>query len=163
MGGGSGVVVEGAGRAAGGETCEEVAAALAQRPGVPVTLAGVPIETIDAAQPVIRRVPARIRELAPPDASAMSAAPFVWRDGRPDWGAMWTTFCDLALHGGPPQRGAEQALRVPGPGEATAGSTPETLAGPARGIQESTGLSAEPAGPGRRGGRCAGARRGAWP
>src|SRR5260370_5152874 len=160
MGGGSGVVVEGAGRAAGGETCEEVAAALAQRPGVPVTLAGVPIETIDAAQPVIRRVPARIRELAPPDASAMSAAPFVWRDGRPDWGAMWTTFCDLALHGGPPQRGAEQVLRVPGPG--TAGSTPETLAELARGIQETTGLSAEPAGPGLLAVRCESARMAAW-
>jgi sirohydrochlorin cobaltochelatase len=156
------LVVDAALPAAARETCEEVAAALAQRTGVPVTLASVPIETLDAAQPVIRRGPARIREMAPPDASAMAAAPFVWRDGRPDWGAMWTTFCDLALYGGPPQRGAEQALRAPGPGEAAAGSTPETLAELARGIQETTGLSAEPAGPGLLAVRCESARMAAW-
>ena len=98
------------------EICEEAAAALAQRTGIPVTLATVPIETLDAAQPLVRRGSARIRELAPPaspDAGAMAAAPFVWREGRPDWCAMWTTFCDLALHGGPPHRGPEQALRAP--------------------------------------------------
>ena len=81
---------------------------------MPVTLAAVPIETLDAVQPVIRRGPGQIRDVEPPAPDAMASAPFVWRrDGRPDWGAMWTTFCDLALHGGPPQRGALQALRGP--------------------------------------------------
>ena len=101
------LVVDAALSAAARETCAETAAALAQRTGVPVTLATVPIETLDQAQPLLRRSPARIRELSPPalDADAMASAPFLWREGRPDWGAMWTTFCELALHGGPPQRG----------------------------------------------------------
>jgi hypothetical protein len=142
------------------EICEEAAAALAQRTGIPVTLATVPIETLDAAQPLVRRGPARIRELAPPDAGAMAAAPFVWREGRPDWGAMWTTFCDLALHGGPPHRGPEQALRAPA-GTAS-DSSPEMLAELERGILETTGLEAAPAGPGLIAIRCESPRMAAW-
>lgn len=145
------------------EICEEAAAALAQRTGIPVTLATVPIETLDAAQPLVRRGSARIRELAPPaspDAGAMAAAPFVWREGRPDWGAMWTTFCDLALHGGPPHRGPEQALRAPaGP---ASDSSPEMLAELERGILETTGLEAAPAGPGLIAIRCESPRMAAW-
>jgi sirohydrochlorin cobaltochelatase len=78
----------------------------------------------------------------------MSSAPFVWRaDGRPAWGAMWTTFCELALHGGPPQRGPESALRpASGPG---ADSDRAMLAEMRRGIFETTGLYAESAEPGR--------------
>ena len=72
----------------------------------------------------------------------MAAAPFVWRaDGRPDWRAMWTSFCELALFGGPPHRGVEQALRgFRGDGEA---SDPEMVAEIRRGIRETTGLHAE--------------------
>lgn len=74
----------------------------------------------------------------------MAAAPFVWReDGRPDWGAMWTTFCDLALHGGPPHRGPDQALRG-----IDVGSEPTVLAELRRGIFETTGLVVEPGPPG---------------
>jgi sirohydrochlorin cobaltochelatase len=130
--------------------CEEAAAALAQRTGTPVTLVTAPIETLHAVQPVIRRSPSRIRELAPrePASGAMSSAPFVRRqDGRPDWGAMWTTFCELALFGGPPQRGPAQALHGPEGGRAAA-APPEVLAELERGIRETTGLDAEPAGPG---------------
>ena len=44
----------------------------------------------------------------------MSSAQFVYReDGSPDWGSMWTTFCDLALYGGPPHRGEANALTAP--------------------------------------------------
>jgi sirohydrochlorin cobaltochelatase len=85
---------------------------------------------------------------APPSDSAqpMSSAPFVWRDdGRPDWARMWTTFCELALYGGPPQRGPESALRAPGP---AAASDPEMLAEMRRGIWETTGQYAEPGPPG---------------
>jgi hypothetical protein len=75
----------------------------------------------------------------------MAAAPFVWRaDGRPDWGAMWTSFCELALFGGPPHRGPEQALRGADAGVPEA----EMLAEIQRGIWETTRLRAEPAGPG---------------
>jgi Ni2+-binding GTPase involved in maturation of urease and hydrogenase len=72
----------------------------------------------------------------------MSAAPFVWRsDGRPDWRVMWESFCDLALHGGPPHRGPEQALRAPDAlGEAP---DPDMVGEIRRGIWETTGLIAE--------------------
>ena len=159
------LVVDAALPAAARETCEEAAAALAQRAGIPVTVATVPIETLDLAQPLLRRSPARIRELTPPaspGADAMASAPFVWREGRPDWGAMWTTFCDLALHGGPPQRGADQALRAPGAGGPAGGSAPEILAELARGILETTGLVAEGAGPGLIAVRCESPRMAAW-
>jgi Ni2+-binding GTPase involved in maturation of urease and hydrogenase len=74
----------------------------------------------------------------------MAAAPFVWRaDGRPDWGVMWESFCDLALHGGPPHRGPEQALRRPAATGAAAASAPEIMAEIRRGIWETTGLFAE--------------------
>lgn len=147
--------------------CDDAAAALAQRAGMPVTLAAVPIETLDAVQPVLRRGPGQIRDLDPPAVaateSAMASAPFVWRrDGRPDWGAMWTTFCDLALHGGPPQRGARQALRGPAIGDRAATSAPEIAAELRRGIEETTGLATEPAGPGWIAITCASARMAAW-
>jgi sirohydrochlorin cobaltochelatase len=58
---------------------------------------------------------------------------------------MWTTFCELALYGGPPQRGADSALRAPAGRE---GSAREMLAEMRRGIWETTGLYAEPAAPG---------------
>src|SRR5438309_38449 len=51
---------------------------------------------------------------APVSAAPMAAATFVYRDdGRPDWGAMWGTFCELALYGGPPHRGEDSALAAP--------------------------------------------------
>jgi hypothetical protein len=146
--------------------CDDAAAALAQRAGMPVTLAAVPIETLDAVQPVLRRGPGQIRDVEAPDPDAMASAPFVLRrDGRPDWGAMWTTFCDLALHGGPPQRGALQALRGPGIGDRAAGSAPEISAELRRGIEETTGLATEPAGPTEAGWiaiTCASPRMAAW-
>ena len=82
------------------------------------------------------------------NSTPMSSAPFVWRaDGRPDWGRMWTTFCELALYGGPPQRGPESALRAPtGPAPDGDGAM---LAEMRRGIWETTGLYAESTAPGR--------------
>jgi sirohydrochlorin cobaltochelatase len=77
----------------------------------------------------------------------MSSAPFVWReDGRPDWGGMWTSFCELALFGGPPQRGPESALRAPA-GDVVH-SDREMLVEMRRGIWETTGLYAESTEPG---------------
>ena len=79
----------------------------------------------------------------------MAAAPFVWReDGRPDWRAMWTSFCELALFGGPPHRGADQALRGSEAAGADAASDPEMMAEIHRGIQETTGLNSETVAPG---------------
>jgi sirohydrochlorin cobaltochelatase len=73
----------------------------------------------------------------------MTSPPFLWRpDGRPDWGGMWTTFCELALYGGPPQRGPQSALRATA--ESAADSDGEMLAEMRRGIWETTGLYTEP-------------------
>ena len=157
------LIVDASVPAAARAACDDAAAALAQRAGMPVTLAAVPIETLDAVQPVIRRRPGQIKDVEPPAPDAMASAPFVWRrDGRPDWSAMWTTFCDLALHGGPPQRGALQGLRGPAPGARAAGSAPEIAAELRRGIEETTGLAAEPADPGWVAITCESARMAAW-
>jgi hypothetical protein len=161
------LIVDASVPAAARAACDDAAATLAQRAGMPVTLAAVPIETLDAVQPVVRRGPGQIRDLDPPLVSspgdAMASAPFVWRrDGRPDWGAMWTTFCDLALHGGPPQRGELQALRGPSTGDRDAMSAPEISAELRRGIEETTGLATEPAEPGWIAIACASARMAAW-
>ncbi len=157
------LIVDASVPAAARAACDDAAAALARRAGMPVTLAVVPIETLDAIQPVVRRGPAQVSELDPPARDAMASAPFVWRrDGRPDWSAMWTTFCDLALHGGPPQRGARQALRGPSVGDRAARSAPEISAELRRGIEETTGLAAEAAEPGWIAIPCASPRMAAW-
>jgi len=81
----------------------------------------------------------------PDRAAPMTSAPFVWRaDGRPDWGSMWTSFCDLALHGGPPHRGIEQALGETCAAGGDAASDPGMVAEMRRGIWETAGLFAEP-------------------
>jgi hypothetical protein len=80
-------------------------------------------------------------------AAPMSAAPFVYRDdGRPDWSAMWGTFCELALYGGPPHRGADEALEAPETDSDTM-IVNETIMELRRGIHETTGLYSEPAPP----------------
>jgi hypothetical protein len=133
------------------QACADLAASLARQAGMPVTVASVPLSRLDALRDSLSRdAEARRREYAPaapPDpAQPMSSAPFVWReDGRPDWGRMWTTFCELALYGGPPQRGPESALRAQA---GAADSDAEMLAEMRRGIWETTGLYAEPSAPG---------------
>jgi len=113
----------------------------------------------------LRGLSAERVEVIPPRGSApaapMSAAPFLWRpDGRPDWRAMWSSFCELALFGGPPHRGPESALvAVTDGGRAGNGSTVEEIR---RGIWETTGLYAEPAAPGWLAVTCDSPRMAAW-
>jgi hypothetical protein len=132
------------------QACAELAARLADQSGLPVTVATAPVARLDAIRDSIGRDDdARRREYAPVPrpAEAMSSAPFLWRDdGGPDWSGMWTTFCELALYGGPPQRGPESALRAPA--GRLASSDVEMLAEMRRGIWETTGLYAESAEPG---------------
>jgi sirohydrochlorin cobaltochelatase len=146
------------------QACADLAARLADQSGLPVTVATAPIARLDAIRDAIGRdADARRREYAPLArlAQAMSSAPFLWRDdGRPDWSGMWTTFCELALYGGPPQRGPDSALRAPA-GEA-AGSDGEMLAEMRRGIWETTGLYAESAEPGWLAVTCESPKMAAW-
>ena len=134
------------------QACADLAATLANQAGMPVTVAAVPVSRLDVLEDSLRRdAEAQRREYAPTarfdPAAPMTSAPFLWRpDGRPDWGGMWTTFCELALYGGPPQRGPESPLRAAT--RAAAGSDGEMLAEMRRGIRETTGLYAETAEPG---------------
>src|SRR5262249_46591181 len=132
------------------EVCAELAARLADQSGLPVTVATAPVSRLDAIRDSIGRDDdARRREYAPVPrpAEAMSSAPFLWRDdGRPGWGGLWAACCELAVFGGPPQRGPESALRAPA-GQ-LASSDVEMLVEMRRGIRETTGLYAESAEPG---------------
>lgn len=107
-----------------------------------------------------------VRLVAPPTskAASMSSAPFVYReDGRPDWGAMWQGFCELALYGGPPHRGEEDALGpVENPLEAPANPEIDAIAEIRRGIFETTGLFSEPAEPGWLAVTCRSKKMAAW-
>jgi len=101
----------------------------------------------------------------PVSAAPMGSAPFAWRDdGRPDWAAMWTSFCELALYGGPPHRGEANALRAAPDGDApvAVAEMPAALAEIRRGIWETTGLSAEPAEGGWMTITCQSAKMAAW-
>ena len=86
-----------------------------------------------------------IDEVAPAPQTTMSSADFVWlEDGRPDWGSMWQSFCELALFGGPPHRGEDSALRHVLDTRALAEDF-DPVGEIRRGIFETTGLYAEPA------------------
>ena len=65
------LVVDASVPAAAREACD-AAAALARRAGMPVTLAAVPIEALDAVHPVAPRPPGQIRELVPPGLSSLT-------------------------------------------------------------------------------------------
>ena len=99
------------------------------------------------------------RELDP--AAPMAAAPFVYlEDGRPDWGTMWQSFCELALYGGPPHRGADDP--VVEPTEDTIEASNDALEEIRRGVWETTGLVAEPSPPHWMVVRCESRRMAAW-
>jgi len=107
-----------------------------------------------------------LEEIAPrPAASSapMAAAEFIWRDdGRPDWGEMWTGFCELALYGGPPHRSDETALQAPSDAAVPVESGFDPIAEIRRGIWETTGLYAEPAEPGWIAVTCHSRKMAAW-
>lgn len=157
------LAVDDAASAAAREACQDLAGALADATGTPVALVPLPAPRLEALGLEVRTAPGH--QLVPPrpapSAAPMGSAPFVWRaDGRPDWGAMWTTFCDLALHGGPPHRGEDAALRASA--DAGAGLDPALMAELRRGIWETTGLYAEPGPPGWLAVTCASRTMAAW-
>lgn len=86
-----------------------------------------------------------IEYVKPVPPAPMTAAEFVYKDdGRPDWGEMWQTFCDLALYGGPPHRGEDSALVVPEVEYEAPTQVNDIVLEIKRGIWETTGLYAEP-------------------
>jgi hypothetical protein len=147
------------------EACADLAAGLADRLRMPVTLATIPACCLDALRPALTRArESRISEYRPaPPPRPMSAAPFLLRDdGRPDWGAMWGSFCELALYGGPPHRGRDNPLRAPEGADSAGASDQAMLDELRRGIWETTGLYAEAAGPGWLAVTCASRKMAAW-
>jgi hypothetical protein len=158
------LVVDAAMPAAVHDACADAAAALADRAGLAVTLASIPACCVDGLRPALTSADeSRTWEFTPaPAPEPMAAAPFVYRvDGRPDWGAMWQSFCELALYGGPPHRGPDSALRAPSADVATPGDA-EMTKEMQRGIWETTGLYAEPAAPGWLAVTCESRRMAAW-
>ena len=98
---------------------------------------------------------------APPNA-VMSSAPFVYtEDGRPDWGKMWESFCELALYGGPPHRGPKEALQAPANAPAAEANN-AIIEEIRRGIWETTALYSEPAEPGWIAVTCDSRKMAAW-
>ncbi|MDA0269761.1 MAG: hypothetical protein O2798_11460 [Chloroflexi bacterium] len=95
----------------------------------------------------------------------MPAADIIYdQQGRPDWGAIWQGFCELALFGGPSHRGEDTAIRAVTNAEA-ASANPEldAIAEVRRGIFLTTGLFAEPsAEPGWLAVSCHSSRQAAW-
>lgn len=87
-----------------------------------------------------------IEYVKPIPAAPMTAAEFLYKeDGRPDWGEMWQTFCELALYGGPPHRGEDSALLVSEVEHEAPTEVNDIVLEIKRGIWETSGLYAEPA------------------
>lgn len=88
-------------------------------------------------------------EAGAPAPPPMTSAPFEHdAEGRPAWDRTWTTFCQLALLGGPPHRVPDSAILAGIPLEAVDEPGLDPVAEIRRGIYQTTGLYAEPAGPG---------------
>ena len=99
------------------------------------------VEPMPGDPPVETLQPFRVQTEGMP-AAALS----VDAEGRPDWGATWESFCELAFLGGPPHRGDEAMVRaiaeIP---RATPEGEFDAIAEIRRGIFLTTGLFSEPA------------------
>jgi len=129
--------------------CRDFCASLAAYANEPVEFAVVNEGRLKDAAGVLGKLSGvRVLEVLdppPPLNAPMSSADFIWKeDGRPDWSAMWTSFCDLALYGGPPHRGEGSSLHAPANPPPVDAADP-VIAEMRRGIWETTGLFAEPA------------------
>jgi sirohydrochlorin cobaltochelatase len=125
--------------------------ALADTLGEPVLLATIDEDHLPLSEFVFPPSLVSHGEIARPrPASApMSSATFLYReDGSPDWGAMWSGFCELALFGGPPHRGQDSALQYDAPRVAAVRERShafDAIAEIRRGIYETTGLTSNDA------------------
>lgn len=106
-----------------------------------VDLARLSIAPMTGDDPVEVLQPLRVQ------VEGMAAADFLLdAEGRPDWGAMWESFCELAYFGGPAHRGPDSAIRalreIP---RAASDADFDPVAETRRGIYLTTGLFSEPA------------------
>jgi sirohydrochlorin cobaltochelatase len=152
--------------AEGLNNCFELCSSLATVIGEPVYLATLEEETLDDLRAwVLLKTEGKGLEGLEPKAvsnAPMSAAPFVYRDdGRPDWSAMWQGFCELALYGGPPHRGADNPVEAEQT-DADAMTMNDAIMEIRRGIYETTGLFAEPSPPNWMAVTCQSKRMAAW-
>lgn len=97
------------------------------------------------------------------DVAPMAAAPILYReDGEVDWGQMWTTFCALALEGGPPHRSADTYIPPQPAADPQHPRYAWAAAEICRGIAEASGLRASPAEPGWIAVECAAPGQAGW-
>ena len=147
------------------DLCQSFAAFL----GEPVEFAYVRPELADLARlsvaPMTGDDPIEVLQPVRLQTEGMAAADMVVDDdGRPDWSAMWESFCELAYFGGPPHRGPDSMVRAPRieeipspvPGEF------DPIAEIRRGIYMTTGLFLEPAEPGWLAITCRSRQQAAW-
>lgn len=148
------------------DLCQSFAAFL----GEPVEFAYVRPELADLARlsvaPMTGDDPIEVLQPVRVQTEGMAAAEMtVDEEGRPDWAAMWESFCELAYFGGPPHRGPDSILRAssraleipaPVPGEF------DPIAEIRRGIFMTTGLFSEPAGEGWLAITCRTRQQAAW-
>jgi sirohydrochlorin cobaltochelatase len=133
-------------------SCRDLSASFATMLGESVLLAGVEAEALEDLRLSLSKAGTasleRIESKIMPAPDPMSSAPFLYRDdGRPDWASMWGSFCELALYGGPPHRGADNpVVAIDGNANGNAGSD-AIIAEIRRGIWETTGLFSEPVPP----------------
>ncbi|MGE3960363.1 MAG: hypothetical protein AB7F65_01610 [Dehalococcoidia bacterium] len=128
------------------ELCQSFAAFL----GEPVEFAYVRPELADLARlsiaPMTGDDPIEVLSPVRVQTQGMAAADVLYtEDGRPDWGSMWESFCELAYFGGPPHRGPDSRVRAPSELPAPVPGEFDAIAEIRRGIYMTTGLFSEPA------------------
>jgi hypothetical protein len=108
----------------------------------PEGLGGITNEATGPLVP-LELLPSRYRDGKPVSAAPMGAAPMLYEsDGQVAWDQMWTTFCDLALAGGPKHRPTLLEPGTPAAVAAAPDAYATVLAELERGIRLVTGLPA---------------------
>lgn len=128
------------------DLCQSFAAFL----GEPVEFAHVRPELADLARlsiaPMTGDDPLEVLSPIRAVTEGMAAADVLYTEGgRPDWGAMWESFCELAYFGGPSHRGPDSVVRAPSEIPAPTEGDFDPIAEIRRGIYMTTGLFSEPA------------------
>lgn len=127
------------------DLCQTFAAFL----GEPVEFAYVRTELADLARlsiaPMTGDDPIEVLQPVRAVTEGMAAADMLYTgDGRPDWSAMWESFCELAYFGGPPHRGPDSRVRAPSELPSPVVGDFDPVAEIRRGIYMTTGLFSEP-------------------